>query len=157
MDRNRLYENIHRIVESVLNEELGGDMNQYIPKKAFKMVDKINAELTQLKELTGSEYPELLDTSSGSECFFDVVSDVVIENGHMKWQEREAYTGKIHVEDWNLVREDEEEGFWFDDYDFKDQVSYLRSGIRKATKYYKEYNMEWDDDEEKQQRFIDSL
>ena len=152
--RNMISESVNRI----LNEEISEDMNQYVPKKAFRMIDKVNNELRQLKELTGDEYPELLDTSTGAESFYAIVSDVVIENGHMKWYEKEPYSGKIHVEDWNLIRKyDGEEDYWFDDDDFKDQVSYLRSGIKKATKYFKEYNPDWDDDENKHERFIDSL
>ena len=157
MEINALYEKIHRLVESVINEELGTDMNQYVPKKAFRMVEKINAELRQLKEMTQEEYPELLDTSSGIENFYQIISDVVIEDGHLRWTEREPFSGKIIEEDWNLIREDDEDGYWFDDYDFKDQISYFRSGIKKAIKYFKEYNPDWDDDEQKHEDFIMEL
>jgi hypothetical protein len=36
-------------------------------------------------------------------------------------------------------------------------MSYLRGGIKKAIKYYKEYNIEWDDDENKRNEFLDSI
>ena len=160
MTHNILRRRIQNIVESILKEEIGGDMNQYIPKKAFKMVEKVNMELRQLKEMTGEEYPELLDTSSGTEVFFKVISDVTIENGCLKWTEESGETWKkdrISEEKYNLVRYDEDEGYWFDEYDFKDQMSYLRGGIKKAIKYFKEYNIEWDDDENKRNEFLDSM
>lgn len=150
------------IVESVkriLNEN-DSDLNQYIPKKAFRTVEKINNELRELKKMTGEEYPELLDTSSGSEIFFKIISDVTIENGCLKWMEESSDTwrsNRISQEKWNLVRYDEEEGYWFDEYDFKDQISYIRSGIKKAIKYFKEYNPEWDDDESKREDFLGNL
>lgn len=136
------------------------DLNKYVPKKAFKAVEKVNMELRQLKEMTQEEYPELLDTSTGSEIFFKIISDVTIENGCLKWMEESNETWKknrISEEKWNLVRYDDEEGYWFDDYDFKDQISYLRSCIKKAIKYFKEYNPEWDDDEDKRENFLGNL
>lgn len=148
------------IVESVINEEFGTDLNSYVPKKAFKMVDKVNVELSQLKQLTGDEYPEILDTSSGVEMFIQIISDVVIENGHLKWTEKGGSYhdwDKVSIEDWNLVRDDEVEGYWFDEYEFKDQISYLRSGIKKAIKYFKEYNPDWDDNDGKREKFIGDL
>ena len=150
---------ISESVRRILNED-DSDLNQYVPKKAFRTVEKVNNELRELKELTGEEYPELLDTSSGSEIFFKIISDVTIENGCLKWTEESNETWKkdrISQEKWNLVRYDEEEGYWFDDYDFKDQIKYLRGGIRKAIKYFKEYNIEWDDDENKRENFLGNL
>ena len=47
--------------------------------------------------------------------------------------------------------------YWFDEYDFKDQIKYLRGGIKKAIKYFKEYNIEWDDDENKRENFLGNL
>ena len=153
--RRMISESIRRI----LNED-DSDLNQYVPKKAFRTVEKVNNELRELKELTGEEYPELLDTSSGSEIFFKIISDVRIEDGCLKWTEESNEIWKkdrISQESWNLVRYDEEEGYWFDDYDFKDQIKYLRGGIKKAIKYFKEYNIEWDDDENKRENFLGNL
>lgn len=136
------------------------DLNKYVPKKVFKVVEKVNMELRQLKEMTQEEYPELLDTSTGSEIFFKIISDVTIENGHLKWTEESNEFWKknrISEEDFNLIRYDDEEGYWFDDYVFKDQISYLRSCIKKAIKYFKEYNPEWDDDEDKRENFLGNL
>ena len=59
------------------------------------------------------------------------------------------------LEDWCVIREDDETGeMWFDDMDFKDQISYLNKCIKKAIKYFKEYNPEWDDDEDKRDKFL---
>ena len=150
---------ISESVKRILNEN-DADLNQYVPKKAFRTVEKINNELRELKEMTGEEYPELLDTSTGSETFFKIISDVTIENGCLKWTEESTETWKkdrISQERWNLVRYDEEEGYWFDDYDFKDQIKYIRGGIKKAIKYFREYNIEWDDDENKRENFLGNL
>ena len=146
----------HIIAESVkkLLRESDLDLNQYIPKKAFKMVEKVNNELRQLKDMTQEEYPELLDTSTGSEIFFKIISNVTIENGCLKWMEESNEFWKkdrISEQNWNLLRYDEEEGYWFDEYTFKDQMSYLRGGN------FKEYNPEWDDDENKRENFLDNL
>lgn len=150
------------IIESVrrILSETVEDLNKYIPKKVFKMVEKVNNELRQLKDMTQEEYPELLDTSSGTEIFFKIIGDITIENGCLKWVEESSETWKkdrISEQNWNLLRYDEEEGYWFDEYTFKDQMSYLRGGIRKAIKYFKEYNPEWDDDENKRENFLDNL
>ena len=153
--RRMIIESVKRIIN-----ENDSDLNQYIPKKAFRTVEKINNELRELKEMTGEEYPELLDTSTGSEIFFKIISDVTIENGCLKWMEESNETwrsDRISQEKWNLVRYDEEEGYWFDEYDFKDQIKYIRSGIKKAIKYFKEYNIEWDDDENKREDFLGNL
>lgn len=150
-----IYESVRRILS-----ENADDLNQYIPKKAFKMVEKVNNELRQLKEMTGEEYPELLDTSSGTEVFFKIIGDVRIEDGCLKWtEESNEYWKKDRTsqESWKLVMYDEEEGYWFDDYEFKDQMSYIRGGIKKAIKYFKEYNPEWDDDEDKRETFLGKL
>lgn len=153
--RRMIVESVKRIIN-----ENDSDLNQYIPKKAFRTVEKINNELRELKEMTGEEYPELLDTSSGTEIFFKIFSDVTIENGCLKWMEESSDNWRndgISQEKWNLVRYDEEEGYWFDEYAFKDQISYIRSGIKKAIKYFKEYNPEWDDDENKRENFLGNL
>ena len=150
-----IYESVRRILS-----ENADDLNQYIPKKAFKMVEKVNNELRQLKEITGEEYPELLDTSSGTEVFFKIIGDVRIEDGCLKWtEESNEYWKKDRTsqESWKLVMCDEEEGYWFDDYEFKDQMSYIRGGIKKAIKYFKEYNPEWEDDEGKRENFLGNL
>lgn len=133
------------------------DLNKYIPKKAFKAVEKLNIALKELARITGEENPELLDTSTGVESFFTVIGEVLIENGHIKWtQEDHEWNSKgPHQEDWCVVREDDETGeIWFDEYDFKDQISYLNKCIKKAIKYFKEYNPEWDDDENKRDKFL---
>jgi len=159
LSENKLKQIIAESVKKALMES-DLDLNQYIPKKAFKMVEKVNNELRQLKEMTQEEYPELLDTSTGSEIFFKVISDLTIENGRLKWTEESNEMWKknrISEEDWNLVRYDEEEGYWFDEYEFKDQISYLRSCIKKAIKYFNEYNPEWDEDENKREDFLGNL
>ena len=159
LSENKLKQIIAESVKKALMEN-DLNLNQYIPKKAFKMVEKVNNELRQLKEMTQEEYPELLDTSTGSEIFFKVISDLTIENGRLKWTEESNEMWKknrISEEDWNLVRYDEEEGYWFDEYEFKDQISYLRSCIKKAIKYFNEYNPEWDEDENKREDFLGNL
>ena len=95
-----IYESVRRILS-----ENADDLNQYIPKKAFKMVEKVNNELRQLKEMTGEEYPELLDTSSGTEVFFKIIGDVRIEDGCLKWtEESNEYWKKDRTsqESWKL-------------------------------------------------------
>lgn len=133
------------------------DLNKYIPKRAFNAVDKLNKALKELANLTGDENPELLDLSTGSESFFTVIGDVKLINGRLIWtQEDHDYFSKgPHEENWNVVRYDEYEGYWFDDLDFKDQISYLNSCIKKATKYFKEYDIEYDDDDEYREKFLD--
>ena len=133
------------------------DLNKYIPKKAFKAVEKLNVALKELAKITGEENPELLDTSTGVESFFTVIGEVWIENGHIKWtqEDHEWNSRGPQQEDWCVVREDDETGeMWFDEYDFKDQISYLNKCIKKAIKYFKEYNPEWDDDENKRDKFL---
>ena len=133
------------------------DLNKYIPKKAFKAVEKLNVALKELAKITGEENPELLDTSTGVESFFTVIGEVWIENGHIKWtqEDHEWNSRGPQQEDWCVVREDDETGeMWFDEYDFKDQISYLNKCIKKAIKYFKEYNPEWDDDEDKRDKFL---
>lgn len=133
------------------------DLNKYIPKKAFKAVEKLNVALKELARITGEENPELLDTSTGVESFFTVIGEVWIENGHIKWtqEDHEWNSRGPQQEDWCVVREDDETGeIWFDEYDFKDQISYLNKCIKKAIKYFKEYNPEWDDDENKRDKFL---
>lgn len=133
------------------------NLNSYIPKKAFKAVEKLNFALKELARITEEENPELLDTSSGVEFFFTVFGDVRIEDGCLKWrQEDHEFNSKgPHDEVWSVVREDEDTGeMWFDEYDFKDQVGYLNKCIKKAIKYFKEYNPDWDDDEEKRDKFL---
>lgn len=148
---------INEAVRNIIKESSDTDLNQYVPKKAFKAVDKVNIELRQLSDLTGENPPQLLDMSTGSECFFNVIGDVVIDNGHLVWEEQDTYDDHPHEESWNLIRYDEEEGYWFDEYDFKDQISYLRSCIRKATKYFKEYDSDWDDNERKRNKFFNEM
>ena len=156
----RLDERIDRIIRDVLKESIEEDKNRYIPKKVFNMVNKLNAELRSLKEMTGEEYPELLDTSTGSEVFFYIIDEIVIDDGCMVWTEKgNSYFDydEISEERINLVRYDDDEGYWFDEYEYKDAVKYIRSGIRKAIKYFKEYDPEWDDDDNKRDEFIGSL
>jgi hypothetical protein len=154
--KNKVRNIVSEAVRHYLKEE-EENLNQYVPKKAFRAVEKINQELQDLKNMTGEEYPSLLDTSTGSESFFDVITPVTIENGRICWKERDPYRDKISDESWNCVSYDEDEGYWFDDYWFKDAIGGLKSGIKKAIKYYNEYNIEWDDDESKHDRFIDNL
>ena len=134
------------------------DLNKYIPKKAFKAVEKLNLALKELARITGEENPELLDTSTGVESFFTVYGEVKIENGHVQWmQEDHDWRSRgPQLEDWCVIREDDKTGeMWFDDMDFKDQISYLNKCIKKAIKYFKEYNPEWDDDDEdKRDKFL---
>lgn len=135
------------------------DLNKYVPKRAFKAVEKLNLALKELAALTDDENPELLDLSTGSESFYNIIGDVRIENGRLKWmqEDHDWFSKGPHEEDWNLIRQDDETGeIWFDDLDFKDQISGLNSGIKKATKYFKEYNPDWDDDENKRERFFQS-
>lgn len=139
--------------------EQQNDLNQYVPKKAFNQVKKLNANLQSLKELTDEENPELLDTSTGVESFFTIIGDVMIKNGHLRWtQDDQDYNSKgPHEEDWNLIREDDEEGYWFDEYEFKDQVGYLNRCIKKAIKYFQEYTPEMDDNEEERNSFLTNM
>lgn len=139
--------------------ERQNDLNQYVPKKAFNQVRKLNSNLSSLKELTDEENPELLDTSTGVESFFTIIGNVKIENGHLRWiQDDQDYNSKgPHEEDWNLIREDDEEGYWFDEYEFKDQVGYLNRCIKKAIKYFQEYTPEMDDNEEERNSFLTNM
>lgn len=158
MNKRRLFEHIHRIVKNVVNEQVGGNLNDYVPKKAFKMVEKVNSELAQLKQMTQTENAELLDTSTGVEIFYEIIGNVSIENGCLTWIEKGGYgNDKISKESWNIVRYDDYEGYWFDEYGFKEQISSIRSGIRKATKYFKEYDTDYDDDENKRSQFLGDL
>lgn len=159
--RGIVSEAVNEAMEETMNgKQTVEDFNKYVPKKAFKMIEKINAALKELKNLTGEDYPILLSTDTGSEWFYEIRGDVTIENGVMKWVEYDTNygRGKLHKEEWNLVREDDDEGsYWFDEYEFKDQLHYLNSGIRKAIKYFKEYNPEMDDDEKAHDKFINDL
>lgn len=62
-------ETLHRLLKEAFETE-NTNLNQYIPKKVFKIVDKLNDELEALKEMADSQFPELLDTSTGVESFF---------------------------------------------------------------------------------------
>lgn len=139
--------------------EQNGDLNRFVPKKAFKLIDKLNLALKELATTTGEEHPQLLDMSSGVEFFFDILSDVKIENGHLKWMQsdHEWNSKGPHEEDWNLICYDEDEGYWFSDSDFKDQVGYLNKCIKKAIKYFQEYSPEMDNDEKARDKFLGEL
>lgn len=158
------YTHIRRIIREAITEAVQeqGDMNQYVPKKCFKAVEKLNAAMKELQKLTGDEHPSLLDVSSGTESFFDMLTDVRIEDGKLKWtQDDNEYWKKDnapHEEEWNLVRYDEEEGYWFDEYEFKDTVGFLNKCIKRAAKYFSEYNPEtMDDDDDARDRFIGGM
>ncbi len=147
---------IREAITEVQNET--EDLNKYIPKKAFKAVEKLNLALKELQKITGDENPELLDTSSGTESFFSMLTDVKIENGHLKWiQTDDGWKNANREEDWNVIRYDDDEGYWFDEYSFKDQIKYLNSCIKKAIKYFREYNPEMDDDEKAREQFLGDL
>lgn len=156
MNKKIMYEKINRIVKNVLYEQINEDLNQYVPKKAFKMVEKLNAQLKELKELTNQEYPELLDTSMNMEDFTEITSNIVIQNGCMMWTEKDTMMDKTSTQKWNIVIYEDGQ-YWFDEYTFKDMTSYFKDGIKKAIKYYKEYNADYDDDEQKQQEFRNKL
>ncbi|MBP5456551.1 MAG: hypothetical protein J6Y37_08630, partial [Paludibacteraceae bacterium] len=93
------------------------------------------------------------------EWYFTVIGDVQIIDGKVEWDESELKYGKEtkHRESWNVVRYDDEEGYWFDGMYFKDALSGLKSGIKKATKMFKEYNPDWDDDERAYSKFMGSM
>lgn len=164
MPENKFDNAMRQIVREAImevREEMSGaeDLNQYVPKKAFKTLEKLNIALKELAKATGEEHPQLLDTSSGVEFFFDILSDVKIENGVLKWvQEDHEWNSKgPHDEEWNVIRHDDDEGYWFDEYDFKDQVSYLNKCIKKAIKYFQEYSPDMDDDENARDKFLGEL
>lgn len=161
---NNDYTKVRKIIREAIMEVVQekNDMNQYVPKKCFKVVDKLNAAMKELQKLTGDEHPSLLDLSSGTEFFFDMLTDVRIENGKLKWTQLDNEYWKKnqapHEEEWNLIRYDEDEGYWFDEYEFKDTISFLNKCIKRAAKYFSEYNPEtMDDNDTEHDKFLGSL
>lgn len=142
-----------------IKESVKVDRNKYIPKRVFNAVAKLNQALKEFAEYTGDEYPELLDTSTGTESFFTIKSEIKIENGYITLLQQDAYNFKGPDEErWNLVREDEDGEIWFDEYEFKDTVGYLNKCLKKAIRYFKEYDPDkYDNDNNKREKFLDSL
>lgn len=138
-----------------------GDLNTYVPKKAFKAVDKLNKELNDYRTITGEDVPDLYDNSStiiGES--FGIVGDISIVDGCLVWIEQKLnyHTSKLEQseEKWSLVRDYEGE-IWFDGDELNDHIKYIRGCIRRGVKMFKEYNPEYDDDEEKAEKFFDEL
>lgn len=78
-----------------------------------------------------------------------------INNGALEWKQKEL--NKISDEHWDIVMYDDIEGYYFDEYGFKDQISYIKQCIKKSIKYFKEYNIEMDDNEDIRTNFIENL
>lgn len=140
------------------------DMNKYVPKRCFNQVAKLNAALKELQQMTGDEYPEILDTSAGYESFIKIIGDVRIENGELIYTELDDGVGSWYrkaepsEERENLVVwDDDEQSYYFSDWGWKDTMSYLNNGVRKAKKYFQEYNPDWDEDEEQRGRFLNGM
>lgn len=138
------------------------DLNKFVPKRCFNKIEAINKELQELKNMTGDEYPELLDTSAGYESFTKIIGPVKIEDGCVVYTEkdddywrsnREPTTERERIIDFD----EDEQTYYFRDYEWKDVIRYFTNGIRKAKKYFLEYNPEWDEDEEKRDKFLGDM
>ena len=132
------------------------DLNTYVPKKAFVAVQKFNRKLNDFRQYTGNDNEEILDTSSGTEWFF-WISELEIKNGALIYDTKDSFSKKVERESWNFVREDEDEGYWFDMYDFAEHMKYLNKCLNKAIKYFKEYNPDFDDNEKARNNFLSEL
>ena len=154
---NEIIETINRVVES--NAE---DLNKFVPKRCFKKVEAINKELQDLKNMTGDEYPEILDTSAGYESFTKILSPVRIENGEIIYTEEDNdywHSDRKPSEERSCIVDfdEEEQTYYFRDYEYKDVVDYLTKGVRKAKKYFLEYNPEWDENDTKRENFFNEM
>jgi len=161
LSESRFKQLVLETAKQMLREQQDGfdnkeNLNKYVPNRCFKTLEKLNNELENFRQRCGEDFPTLLDTSAGTECFFEIVELPTINNGVLTWKENETFGG-THTEEWNLVRYDDEEGYWFDNDDFKDQIGYLRSCMKKALKYFEEYDPAFDEDEEKRNSFLNGL
>ena len=124
---------------------------EQIIKRATSKVEKLNEYIREaIKECHG-ETDLYLDNSSTIEG----VPEYVEPNYNIKED------GHLYVGDSELCRAiysyDDEPDEWYEDEDLADMIKWEKACVRRGVKYFKEYNPDWDDNEEAHDNFMNSL
>lgn len=121
-----------------------------ILKKAMRKVEKLNEFIRESIKECGGETDLYLDNSSTIEGVPEHVEPYynIKEDGHL-------YAGETEL--CRAICQDEEDGEWYEDMELADFLKWEKACVRRGVKYFKEYNPDFDDDEEAREDFLNNL
>ncbi|MBO5707590.1 MAG: hypothetical protein J6T37_01410 [Bacteroidales bacterium] len=125
---------------------------EQIIKRANRKVEKLNEYIREcIKECHG-ETDLYLDNSSTIEGLPEYVEPNynIKEDGHLYSGDTELCRA---IFTWDEDNEDE----WEIDDELNEMLKWEKACVRRGVKYFKEYNPDWDDNEEAHENFMNSL